>query len=119
VFVRPFPNVGAGRWQVSVDGGRNPRWAHNGRELFFQGPANEMMVAAVLTSPAFHPGPPRKLFDADPDWAWADLSGVMYDVAPDDRRFVVARDVDAPGVVTPAVVLVNNFAEELRTRLPN
>ncbi len=119
VFVRPFPNVGAGRWQVSVDGGRNPRWAHNGRELFFQGPANEMMVAAVLTSPAFRPGPPRKLFDADPDWAWADLSGVMYDVAPDDRRFVVARVVATEGVVTPVVVLVNNFAGELRTRVPN
>lgn len=36
IYVRPFPDVSAGRWQVSINGGRAPRWAHSGRELFFQ-----------------------------------------------------------------------------------
>ena len=35
VFVQPFPNTSAGRWQVSGDGGTNPCGARNGRELFF------------------------------------------------------------------------------------
>jgi len=35
VYVRPFPEVDQGRWQVSTDGGVDPRWAKNGRELFF------------------------------------------------------------------------------------
>lgn len=109
-----------GRWQVSVDGGRNPRWAHSGRELFFQGPANEMMVVDVETTTAFRAGTPRKLFDADPGWLFADLSGLFYDVAPDDQRFVLATVAPAEGeeAVGPGVVLVNNFFEELRARVP-
>jgi hypothetical protein len=37
-----------------------------------------------------------------------------YDVAPDDRRFVMIRSV-APSVETE-LVLVQNWAEELKTR---
>ncbi len=36
VYVRPFPDVDKGRWQVSTGGGNQPRWARNGRELFFR-----------------------------------------------------------------------------------
>ena len=35
IFVRPFPNVTEGKWQISTDGGDHPVSAHNGRELFF------------------------------------------------------------------------------------
>src|SRR6185436_19916207 len=35
VYVRPFPDVGKGRWQVSEQGGSRPLWAHNGKELFY------------------------------------------------------------------------------------
>src|SRR5262249_14447364 len=35
VFVRPFPDINQGRWQVSTSGGMDPRWSRNGRELFF------------------------------------------------------------------------------------
>ena len=35
VYVRPFPNVGEGRWQVSTNGGRNPVWGPNGQEIFY------------------------------------------------------------------------------------
>ncbi len=35
VFVRPFPDVNGGKWQVSSGGGSAPLWAHNGRELFY------------------------------------------------------------------------------------
>jgi serine/threonine-protein kinase len=119
IYVRPFPDVTSGRWQVSVDGGRGARWAHGGRELFFQGPDNEMMVVDVETSPSFRAGAPRMLFEGDPDWASGDISGTTYDVAPDDQRFVMARAAgsgeEAP---KPVVVLVNNFVEELKARIP-
>ena len=36
VYVRPFPDANAGRWQVSRNGGNEPVWAHNGRELFYR-----------------------------------------------------------------------------------
>src|SRR5262249_42337968 len=35
VYVRPFPDVNQGRWQISTAGGTDPRWSRNGRELFF------------------------------------------------------------------------------------
>jgi mannose-6-phosphate isomerase-like protein (cupin superfamily) len=44
--VRPFPNVGDGRWQVSSGGGTVPLWARSGHELFYQD-GNAMMSASV------------------------------------------------------------------------
>ena len=38
VYVRPFPDVEGGRWQVSTAGGREPIWARSGRELFYYTP---------------------------------------------------------------------------------
>src|SRR5262249_20878159 len=31
IYVRPFPNVDSGWWQVSTQGGTKPLWAPNGR----------------------------------------------------------------------------------------
>jgi Tol biopolymer transport system component len=35
VYVRPYPDVAAGQWQVSTAGGSHPRWSRDSRELFF------------------------------------------------------------------------------------
>ena len=35
VYVRPFPDVEGGRWQISNDGGTRPLWARGGGELFY------------------------------------------------------------------------------------
>ena len=50
VYVRPFPNVDAGRWAISSGGGTRPAWARSGRELFFES-GNPGQFMAV-TSPA-------------------------------------------------------------------
>ena len=47
VYVRPFPDVEGGRWQISTGGGRTPLWSRNGRELFYLSPANFMMGVQV------------------------------------------------------------------------
>ena len=44
VYVRPFPDVGSGRWQVSLNGGTAPRWAHSGRELFYVNGKQELVT---------------------------------------------------------------------------
>ena len=38
IYVRPFPDVTGGRWQVSTGGGRSPLWARTGGELFTDRP---------------------------------------------------------------------------------
>ena len=120
IYVRPFPDVNAARWQVSVSGGRNPKWAHSGRELFFHGPSNEMMVVDVETASGFRAGPPRELFGPVQGAISGDITGALYDVAPDDQRFLMGRNLAAVqnDAVGPRTILVNHFIEEIRARVP-
>ena len=60
IFVRPFSNVNAGKWQVSTGGGVQPLWAHNGRELFYVS-MGALMSVPVVTSGTFTHGAPAKL----------------------------------------------------------
>ena len=39
IFVRPFPAVQQGKWQISTAGGDDPAWTRDGRELHIRSPA--------------------------------------------------------------------------------
>jgi len=111
VWVRRLDDPGAGRTQVSVDGGEEPRWAHSGRELFFRTRRGEVLVADVTAGAAFAARPPRVLFSL-PNMA-TDPNHRAYDVTRDDRRFVmVNRAVNE----ISELVLVLNWFGELRAR---
>jgi serine/threonine-protein kinase len=117
VFVRPFPDVNGGKWQVSSGGGSAPLWAHNGRELFYV--ANgKMNVVRINPGPPFSAEPPRVLF-AIPDGVRAgSLVRGTFAVTPDDQRFLMVRDnswADMAG--TPTLVVVQSFFDELRAKL--
>jgi Tol biopolymer transport system component len=43
IYVRPFPDVGRGHWQVSTGGGTRPLWSHSGQELFYLSPTGALM----------------------------------------------------------------------------
>jgi len=111
VYVRRMDDPGAGRVQVSVNGGEEPKWAHNGRELFFRTRRGEMMVADVSLGTSFSARPPHALFIA-PNMA-ADQNHRGYDVAQDDRRFVM---VNRAMNDISELVLVLNWFTELRAR---
>ena len=117
VFVRPFPDVNGGKWQVSSGGGSAPVWAHSGRELFY---ATEDKMYGVRINPGspFSAEPPRVLF-AIPDRVRAgSLVRGTFAITPDDQRFLMVRDnswEDMAGKTT--VVVVENFFEELRAKL--
>ena len=63
VYVRPFPNSSAGRWQVSNGGGMSPVWSRDTRELFFVGSGGRLMSADVRTDNGFEVTGARTLFD--------------------------------------------------------
>jgi serine/threonine-protein kinase len=107
VFVRRLDDPGAGRTQVSSEGGNEPRWAHNGRELFFRSSRGEMMVADVTLGSTFTARPPRVLFDL-PNMG-TDPFHRGYDVSLDDRRFLMINT--AANDVTELVLVVNWLAE--------
>ena len=106
VYVRPFPTPGT-PVQISSGGGREPRWASSGRELFYRS-RQGLVAVPVSTSPSFRAGRGRVLFDDKP--YLADEYGVAYDVHPDGRRFLMVR----LGSESPQVVVVLNWFAQLR-----
>lgn len=108
VYIRPFPSS-AGKWQVSTDGGEVPRWNPNGREIFYRN-GDQMMVVDVETEGELELGRPRTLFTR------RSFEG-GYDVATDGHRFVMVDEGDSSSAPT-RLILVQNWAEELRQRSP-
>ena len=115
IHVRPFPNTAGGQWQISTGGGSNPRWARNGKELFYFGSGGELLGVPVDTSgPTWHAGAPIKLIDRS--YFSGSGSGLTYDVSPDGRRFLMIK---APGTdALPALMLVQHWDEELKRLVP-
>ena len=118
IYVRPFPHVNDGRWQVSTGGGTRAVWARNGRELFYVDPANTLTTMPVQTSGAtFAVGNPVKLFEIA--YAAPLTAPRHYDVAADGQRFLMikenpTRDRNA----TAGMVVVLNVFEVLKAKVP-
>ena len=114
VFVRPFPNVEDGKWQISTQGGTFPTWARSGRELFYVSTNGDFMAVPVQLVPAFAPGTPVRLFE----WRYfTPLNFRSYDVGLDDKRFLMIREA-ATSPEPQSIVVVENWLEELKERLP-
>ncbi|GAC1434451.1 MAG: hypothetical protein NVSMB58_20630 [Terriglobales bacterium] len=90
VYVEPVPGPG-GRWQISVEGGEQPRWLRNGREIVYRN-GTKMMSVPVETRPAFRSGKAIELFDRRFDRGGA-VNG--YDVTADGLTFVMTRSEHA------------------------
>ena len=124
VYVQPFPDVGGAKYQVSTIDARLPRWAHNGRELFYQdsGARPRTWVVEFEATDVFSHGTPTLLFDAPQGWTGSQRYAEQYEVAPGDERFLIpvtAATAGPAGPVAPPFVLVNNFAEVLKRMVPN
>jgi len=84
VFVAPFPDARGSRFQVSRDGGTQPRWHPKGAELFFKTPDNVLTAVPIeASSSTFSVGTPTALFRI------VEFTGWTYAVAPDGERFLV------------------------------
>jgi Tol biopolymer transport system component len=84
VFIRPL-GTGGGRQQLSSDGGLNPTWAPNSRELFFV--TDDGLSAVALDGQGNRVGQNRLLFPA-PTFEDLRFDGRTYDVMPDGQHFV-------------------------------
>jgi Tol biopolymer transport system component len=91
VYVRPYSS-GSGIWQVSHNGGYQPQWRADGREIYFLSPDRRLMAAPVSVQGAsFVPGDPVALFSVGTS-SWEALStGSQYAPSPDGQRFLVNR----------------------------
>ena len=114
VYVQPFPGGGR-KTTVSAAGGLQPRWSHDGKELFYLQDMT-LMVASVSTGTTFEVDSTRRLFD-DPlliGLGFTTLTGVLrYDVSLDGQRFIVAGPM-GDQVAAPVISVVQNWYEEFR-----
>jgi serine/threonine-protein kinase len=116
VYVRPFP-PGPGKWQISREGGSWPRFARDGKQLFYVAPDGHLMaVDYQAKADSFEAGNPRVWTDSTLN-AVGSLS--PYDVAPDGKRIVaIPRSSDSDDKGSVHVELILNFFDELRRRIP-
>ena len=104
VYVDRFPDLGA-KHLVSTKGGRWPRWASDGRELFYVSPENQLMAVAITaTRDRLDVGVPRALFTIRPRPP-VRLDAYPYDVSPDGERFVVNTLMEDTTANTITIVL--------------
>ena len=111
VYVRPHPGPGR-KWAISRDGGSQPSWAADGRELYYRS-GDRMMVVPVRSRPTFAPGAPRVLFTVP-----FDLGGVVgnYSASPDGQRFLMVGRADRQAA-PPRLVAIPGWFDELAAKL--
>ena len=115
IYVRLFPRVENGRWQVSTAGGTRPVWARSGRELFYLDASNALTVVPVgISQPTISIGIPVKVLEtkyAEPN------PSRHYDVSADGQRFLMLKATGDPNATPVSIVLVEHWFEELKQRV--
>jgi len=114
IYVQAYPGPG-GRWQVSTDGGTEPVWNRNGRELFYRN-GDKMMAVDVAARPAFTSGRPRMLFEGP--YEPTPVTFPNYDVSPDGQRFLMLKPVEQEATAPTQINVVLNWTEELKRLVP-
>ena len=98
MFVQSLP-AGNGKWQISIDGGTDPKWREDGRELFYamngQRTSRLMAVSVEITAQGLTAGTPVPLFE----WARQGGTDAHYGVFDHGRRFLVPEQVPRPSTL--------------------
>jgi serine/threonine protein kinase/Tol biopolymer transport system component len=89
VYVRDFRGTGGRKWQVSTNGGHQPRWRGDGKELFFISPRGELTSVDIPAGVGAPPGRPKTLFQTSIFGGGATLNNWYWDLTPDGQRFLI------------------------------
>lgn len=122
VYVRPFPEVDGGKWQISTNGGMEPRWRADSGELYYRQASgnneNAIIAVTIESEPRFSAGSPVILFSG----SYVFPAPPGYDVTADGKRFILLKSgsTEVPGTVSQQtnLVVVENWFEELKRLAP-
>ena len=109
VFVQSYPDAGPRR-QITAEGGREPEWRRDGKELYYRR-GRVMFATAIDTSAGLKWGQPIRLFGDNYVLAFP-----SYDVAP-DGRFLMIKPGPEEGAAIP-LSIVTDWQAELASRVP-
>jgi eukaryotic-like serine/threonine-protein kinase len=120
IYVRPLRDLDRGaRFTVSTAGGTQPRWALDGRELFYLSTRNEMMSVKVGMSENWSVTTPVKLFDASPYFVGGTANPFFnYDVAREGRFLMIKLGGPANEGSPATIVVVQHWFEEVKRLVP-
>jgi eukaryotic-like serine/threonine-protein kinase len=102
VYVQNFPPAG-GKWQVSTNGGAQPRWSRDGKQLYYVASDRKLMVVNVTLGSSFQMGTPTALFQTR---VFRFNSPNRYAVSNDGHRFLVNSSGEEVNQ-TPFTVVLN------------
>jgi Tol biopolymer transport system component len=102
VYVQAFPPPGA-KLKTSTEGGMEPRWRGDARELYYLEGTNVMAVELKSTASGLEPGKPTKLFAAPVDPQQVRRN--RYVVTNDGQRFLLVTPLGP--LARPLTVVVN------------
>jgi serine/threonine-protein kinase len=116
VYVRPFARA-EGKWLISSDGGREPLWARNGKQLFYRSrDVRQVWVVDIRTDGGFSPSKPRLVFEKPGYEKAAPFRG--WDISHDGQRFLMVKEEEMKPQPVTEMILVQNWFEELKRLCP-
>jgi serine/threonine-protein kinase len=118
IWVRPYPNVNDGNWQVSTGGGVQPVWSRDGRELFYVSPTGAIMGVGVGQGSRWTPTTTSTVVKDGYVTVLPSFLGRSYDISPDGQRFLVLKSTSEPKAPPTELVIVQHFDEELKRLVP-
>ena len=114
IYATTFPSA-AGKWQVSVEGGTEPRWRDDGKEMYYLDAKGMLTAVSISAGTTFSSGTPQALFRVRPRPPVSNTDLFSYDVSKDGSRFIVNRYVK-PTSVPPLDILLNATAAGAESR---
>jgi len=99
VYVQSFP-PSEGKWQVSADGGMEPTWRKDGKELYYVSGDKLVAMDVKTDAPVFEPGVARPLFSVHLE---ATTRRSRYEAAANGHRFLVNLPVESSSPLSVAI----------------
>jgi len=115
IYVQAYPGPGS-KLQISTDGGTEPVWNPNGRELFYRS-KNKMMAVDVVSHPTFTARKARLLFEGH--FLPTPATSPNFDVSRDGQRFLMVEAAEPEEQSPIQINVVFNWFEELKRRVPS
>ena len=101
---------------MSTEGGTEPTWNRNGRELFYRS-GKKMIAVSVTTRAGFSAGKPTVLYEGNCATSEFPATGVAYGVSADGQRFLMVEETE-PNIAATQIDVVLNWFEELKRLAP-
>ncbi len=117
VYVQPYPGPGE-KIRISTDGGTEPIWSANGRELLYRPRTDQVFSTPIRSLSPFLAGTPRLLFELKAGAYDSTAPVRSWSATADGQRFLLSRFIESIDQPVSVMHVVLNWAEELKPLVP-